>query len=107
MLFGVNWWNRLRRGITWSKEIGHALQDYREGMPVLFERKIKSGSLEPAFLILDVRSDKLLVRFREIDDALNETNDPADSAGYYPDHELNDSFGRIAEDELMNSETAQ
>ena len=39
--------------------------------------EINGGSLEPAFFTVDISGDKILVALREVDDALDQPDDPA------------------------------
>jgi uncharacterized protein (UPF0210 family) len=62
--------------------------------------------LKPAFFVRYVGVDEFLVAFGEVNDALNETDYPADTASADADDDLNDAFLGVAEDELMDSEAA-
>src|SRR6185369_4727843 len=72
-------------------------------MPVI---RSFGAELEPALLILNVRSHKLFVRLSEIDDPFDDADDARGSAGHNADTELNNSFGGVAENKLVNSKPA-
>jgi hypothetical protein len=81
-----------------SKTAGHWINNHRSKQPWDF--------LEPAFFVLDVNVDEILVAFGEINDSLNETDESAEAAGANADDDLNDSFLGVTEDEFMNSQAA-
>src|SRR2546422_3976914 len=64
-------------------------------------------ALEPSPLILNIGSHKLLVRLREINDSLNETDNAADATRNAGDHDLNDALSRVTQNEFVNSKATQ
>jgi hypothetical protein len=66
--------------------------------------KFRGGS-EPALLALNVGPHKLFVRLREINDALDYTDDAAGPARENRDNDLNDALVRVTQDELVNAQT--
>ncbi len=61
---------------------------------------------EPAFLVLDVCADEVFVRLCEVDDSFYQADNGADSTGHQGNNDLNNPFGGVAKDKLMNSESA-
>src|SRR5215472_11628617 len=70
-------------------------------------RATQADASEPAFLVLDVRSDKVLIRLGQVDDSFDKPYDASGAAGYKCDHNLDDALGGISENEFVNAKTAQ
>jgi hypothetical protein len=64
------------------------------------------GGLKPAAFVRDVSIDEILIALCEVDDAFNEADDAANAASAYTDYDLNDSFLGVAEDEFMDTKSA-
>ena len=60
-------------------------------------------TLKPALLLLNVCSDKLLIRFSQIDDSFDDADDVGKSASENSKYKLNNSFGCVTEDKLVNA----
>jgi len=71
---------------------------------LLFPTFVPFCGLEPALLVLYVRSHKVFVRLRQIDDSFDQADDPADTTK--AEHQLDDPFGRVSENELVHSKPA-
>src|ERR1035438_6170977 len=67
--------------------------------------------LEPGFPVRDVGVDEILVALGQIDDALDEANNPNNTrrqaAGQDADQQHDDAFGGVAEDELVDSQITE
>ena len=63
--------------------------------------------LEPALPTLNVRSDKLFVRLSQVDNSFNDADDVCEAAGQHTKDQLNYSFRRITQNELVNAQPAK
>ena len=62
--------------------------------------------LEPALLVLNVRSHEVLIRLREINDPFDDAENVCESAGDDAENELDNTLGCVAENEFVHSEPA-
>src|ERR1041385_3862183 len=69
--------------------------------------RLSAANLEPALFVLNVSSDKLFVRLRQVNDPFDDADNTRSSARYNADTQLNNSLGGVAEDELVYSECAE
>jgi hypothetical protein len=96
---------------------GLALQKEESAASVLVRRARVDigGLLEPALLALQIGSDKLFIRLRQIHDSLDDADDARDAsrktAGENSANETNEqhdhTFGCVTKNELMNTKRAQ
>src|SRR2546428_14123277 len=67
------------------------------------KQSVGAVASEPPLLILNVGSHKLFIGFCQIDNAFDEADDVSETTGKKSDHDFDNSFSSVAEDEFVNS----
>jgi hypothetical protein len=63
--------------------------------------------LKPAAFVGNVGIDEILVAFRQVNNAFNQSDEAPHSARHQGDYDLDDPFLRVAEDKLVDAKTAK
>ena len=72
---------------------------------------LRGTRLEPTLFVLNIRSHKVFIRLREIDNSLDDADDTSGhgskTTSQHGDQEHNNSFRCVAQKEFVNSEAPQ